>query len=64
VPTRLAATLASILTSLLFGLGRPNFPATKKGTEVPLIGTFRASVSKRPVVLLAEHYISTKLRKF
>ena len=30
---------ASILTSPLLTLGRPNRPATKNGTEAPLIGT-------------------------
>ena len=35
----MAPTRASIFTSPLLTLGRPNLPATKNGTEVPLIGT-------------------------
>ena len=52
-PTRSVPNLASILTSALLLLGRPNFPATKNGTEVPLIGTVNASVfANAPVVPL------------
>src|SRR5262245_41983463 len=38
-PTSVAPTRASILTSPLATLGRPNRPAAKKGTDVPLAGT-------------------------
>jgi hypothetical protein len=52
-PTKSVPNLASILTSALLLLGRPNFPATKKGTEVPLIGTVNVSVfANAPVVPL------------
>jgi hypothetical protein len=52
-PTRSVPSLASILTSALLLLGRPNFPATKNGTEVPLIGTVNVSVFENaPVVPL------------
>src|ERR1700730_504208 len=38
-PTNVAPLRASILTSPLLTLGRPNLPATKNGTEAPAIGT-------------------------
>ena len=47
---------ASILTSPLLTLGRPNLPATKNGTEVPLIGTGTCqTVGERSRCAAAEH---------
>ncbi|PYS71517.1 MAG: hypothetical protein DMF69_10105 [Acidobacteria bacterium] len=52
-PTSVAPTRASILTSLSLVLGCPNFPATKKGTEIPVMGTDRDKVGENsPVVPL------------
>src|SRR5882762_2775420 len=38
-PTNVVPLRASIFTSALLTLGRPNLPATKNGTEAPVIGT-------------------------
>src|SRR5688500_3266892 len=49
-PTRVFPRRASILTSPLFVLGRPNLPATKKGTDAPFVGTFKARLGvKAPI---------------
>ena len=50
-PTSVVPMRASILTSPLATLGRPNRPAAKKGTEVPLTGTVTVRLlANAPVV--------------
>src|SRR5215510_9426051 len=50
-PTNEFPRRASILTSPLLVLGLPKRPATKNGTDVPLLGTLRVNVlEKAPVV--------------
>ena len=53
-PTSVVPVRASILTSPLLTLGRPNLPATKNGTEAPVIGTGTVRLLENaPVVLSA-----------
>ena len=60
LPTRVVGVVAggicaraSIVTSFLATLGRPNLPATKNRTDVPPSGTFKSRVSvNAPVVPL------------
>src|SRR5215203_1999612 len=50
-PTSVVPVRASIVTSPLLMLGRPNRPATKNDTEAPLIGTARVKLfPNAPVV--------------
>src|SRR5262249_6085274 len=49
-PTSVVPFRASMATSLMLELGLPNFPATKNGTDVPLVGTLIVSVSEKAPV--------------
>src|SRR5947209_2191400 len=50
-PARAVPIRASSETSPFFALGWPNFPAVKKETEDPLVGTVKVSaLAKAPVV--------------
>src|SRR5262249_4383586 len=52
-PTSVVPARASSVTSPLLLLGRPNLPATKNGTDVPLLGTGRVTaLENAPVVSL------------